>query len=417
MKMLFLAPSRDSRGEAAIAADLARQLPRKRIQVGFVSTAESMPQLHDLGMPTLPLSGDTPAANLAILDKVMGGFQPDILIAADAFAVNESGDWSGLSLDVLRERYDCRIGSIDRIGWQAAGYTADFYGGAQVTMPRLLDGCDLVVRTCPPHAPAPSRPTEPGHPFVVQTGLHPGGLRAGGLRPVTLDDGSQHGTDRQPDPVKRPVVLIANSEWEYRNPRQSAAVARLIDALPRILHSHLAGLGRPLQVIHVGPRAWQFPLADQLEYRHFTKMPYPMFHARLASADLFLTTNTLSATLGRAVLAGVSSLVLQNGSTLDEQASPGWLQQAAPQLGTAYPFRVAPLGWHDLLEPLLSNNPYRDCFATAEIFDRAAVQGQLAGLLGGGPERLRLREGQQSFRELLAGLAKPVDVLREVLVR
>lgn len=404
LKLLILAPGRTSRGDAAIAADLARQLPRKRVRVGFLSAAGSVPQLHDLGMPALPLDGETPAANVAVLDRVMRSFRPDAVVAADAFAVEESRAWSGLTVEWLRERYDCPVGSIDRLGWQSAGYTADFYGGAKVALPPLLDGLDLVIRPCPPHSPVP---VTAGGARVVPAPLHLGGL--GGLRPPELDDAPRTGD--------RPVVFVVNSEWEHRNPRRSVAVARLIDSLPRILHSQLAALNRPLQVVHVGPRPWRFPLAEQIEYRHFLKMPYAMFHARLAATDLFLTTNTLSSTLGRAVLAGVPSLVLQNGTTLPEQAHPDWLRSAAPQLGTAYPFRVAPLGWHDVLTPLLTDNPYRDCFAGAEIFDRDAVSRQLTTLFDGGPERQGLLERQAAFRDQLAALPQPLDALREAVTR
>ena len=90
MRVLVLAPSRSSRGDAIIAADLARALPRSRFQVAFAAAAETVPQLHDLGMPTLPLAGATPADNLAILDRIIGGFKPDCLVAADAFAVEQS---------------------------------------------------------------------------------------------------------------------------------------------------------------------------------------------------------------------------------------------------------------------------------------------------------------------------------------
>lgn len=387
MKMLFLAPSRLSRGDAAIAADLARQMPRKRFRAGFVSSTESMAQLHDLGMPTLPLTGETPQENLAILDRIMRGFRPDFLVAADAFAVNQSCDWSGFSLETLRERYDCPIGSIDRLGWQAADYTADLYGGEQVQLPRLLDGCDLLIRTCPPHAP---RQSDPG---VIHAALHRGGLYQGGLRPVAIEEASK----------ATPVVMITNSEWEYDNPRQSPAVAQLIEALPHLLHGHLAALGRPVQVVHVGPHPWPFPTAEQVDYRHFHKLPYPMFHARLAAADMFLTTNVLSATLGRAVLAKVPSLVLQNSSTVE-----------TPMLGTAHPFRVAPLGWHNLLEPLLKDNPYRDCFATAEIFDPEATRQAMTGLLD---DSTGLKERQENFHELLAGLPEPMEALKAVLAR
>jgi Family of unknown function (DUF6365) len=417
MRVLFLAPSRLSRGDASIAADLARSLPRSRFQVGFVAAAEAVSQLHDLGLPTLPLTGATSGENLAILDRIMRGFDPECLLLADAFAIHQSRGWSGLTVERLRERYGRPIASIDRLGWGAADYTVDFYGGHRVRLPRLLDGCDLVIQPGPPHR------IDAGSPGVTVAALHPGGLRDGGLR------SSGHADDRPADdrPADsavvagsagaRPMVFLVNSPWEYRNRLRSLPVAQLIDALPRVVHSHLAALGRPLRVIHVGPRHWHFPPAEQIEYQHFSRMPYAMFQARLAAADLFLTTNTLSMTLAQAVLGGVPALVLDNHERLGPDRMPDWVAACAPLLQTAYPFRVAPLGWHDALAPLLSGNPYQRCFATAGLFDRPAVLAALTELLYDQPARADLRRRQGDYRERLAGLP-PVDAaLRAVVTR
>jgi hypothetical protein len=405
MRVLFLAPSRLSRGDASVAADLARTLPRARFQVGFVAAAEALPQLHDLGLPALPLTGATPAENLAILDRIVQGFHPDCLVAADPFATHQSRGWSGLTVELLRERYGCPIAGIDRLGWQAADYTVDFYGGDRVRFPRLLDDCDLVIQPGPPHSVAS------GSPGVAVAALHPGGLRDGGLRMSDADAADSRPADG------RPTVFLVNSPWEYRNRLRSFPVAQLIDALPRIVHSHLAALGRPLRVVHVGPRQWRFPPADQIEYQHFHRMPYAMFQARLAAADLFLTTNTLSATLAQAVLAAVPALVLDNHEVLGPDHIPGWLAACAPLLRTAHPFRVAPLGWHDLLEPLLSGNPYQRCFATAGLFDRPAVLRALAALLDDPPARSDLRQRQQDYRDQLGGLPAIAEALRTAVTR
>ncbi|HEY8473289.1 MAG TPA: DUF6365 family protein [Natronosporangium sp.] len=402
MRLLFLAPSRIARGDAALAADLARRLPRSQLRVGFVAAPEALPQLRDLGMPALPLTGSTPAANLAILDRIVRGFQPDCLVAADAFAVHQSRAWSGLTIGFLRERYGCPVGSLDRLGWPATGYTVDCYGGHRVQFPPLLDECDLLIRTGPPHPP------EPGPPGVAVTALHPGGLHDGGLRPPAA-------VEKPGD--RRPVVFLVSSAWEHRNPFRSVPAAQLIDALPGIVHSHLAALRRPLRVVHVGPRRWRFRTAEQIDYQHFRRLPYPMFHARLAAADLFLTTNLLSATLARAVLAGVPALVLENDRELAQPAAPDWLVATAPRLRTAYPFRVAPLGWHDLLAPLLADNPYRDCFATAGILDRTEVVRQLTGLLDDPPTRAGVRQRQFDYRARLSELGSPVDAIRAAVSR
>jgi hypothetical protein len=405
MRVLFLAPSRLSRGDASIAADLARALPRSGFQVGFVAAEQALAQLHDLGLPTLPLTGTTPDENLAILDRIMQGFHPDCLVLADAFAVEQSHGWSGLTVDRLRERYGRPIASIDRLGWRAVDYTVDLYGGNRVRLPRLLDGCDLVIQPGPPH------PVADGSPGVAVAALHPGGLRDGGLRNADPQPSGGHASE------VRPTVFLVNSPWEYRNRLRSLPVAQLIDALPRIVHSHLAALGRPLRVTHVGPRQWNFPPAEQIEYQHFSRMPYAMFQARLAAANLFLTTNTLSATLAQAVLGGVPALVLDNHERLGPDHMPGWVAACAPLLRTAYPFRVAPLGWHDLLAPLLSGNPYQSCFATAGLFDRPAVLGALSELLDDEPARTDLRQRQHDYREQLAGLPAVDAALRAVVTR
>jgi len=402
MKLLFLAPSRLSKGDASLAADVARALPRKRFRVGFVAAADAVPQLHDLGMPTLPLTGATAADNAGQLDRIVRGFDPDCLIAADAFALHQSRDWDGPTVDGLRQRYARPVGSLDRIGWAQTGYTVDFYGGARVRLPRLLDACDVVIRTGPPHRP------EPGPPGVVVAPLHSGGLHDGGLRPAA--------TDEPPSGAARPVVFLVNSPWEHRISRRSQPALQLIDALPRLLHSHLAAVGRPLRIVHVGPRRWRFAVAEHLEYQHFSRLPYPMFHARLTTAAAFVTTNALSATLARAVLAGVPSLVLHNDTASDRL--PDWVAATAPLLRSAYPFRIAPLGWHELLAPLAAGNPYFGCFAGAGLFDRPAVVQALIGLLDGRPD---LRQRQQEYRDRLAALPSPADALhtavREAVAR
>jgi hypothetical protein len=410
MKLLVLAPSRRSRGDAIIAADLARSLCRQtpsrtRYKVAFAAAPEVLSQLHDLGMPTLPLTGATPADNLAILDQVVAGFKPDCLVAADAFELEHTTNWSGLAMGMLRERYDRPVASLDRLGWQAVGYKADIYGGGELAFPPLLDDCDVLIRPCPPHR------AEPGPAGVAVAPLGLSGLRDGGRASESAR--ADHASGKEPETT----VFLSNSAWEYRNRTRSLAVAELIDALPRLIHSHLAALGRPLRVVHVGPRQWRFPLADQIDYRHFSKLPYQMFHEKLAAANLFVTTNVLSVTLAQAVLAGVPALVLENHQTFGPAELPEWAGATAPLLRSAYPFRVAPLGWHDFLEPLLAGNPYADCFATAGILDRQGVLAALTGLLDDESRRSQLAEHQQGYREALAGLAPVGEALAAAVNR
>lgn len=404
IRLLFLGLGHLSRTDTGFAADFARQLPRDEFRIGFLATAEAVPHLRDLGLPALPLDGESPQDKLAALDSVARAFRPDHLVVTDIFSLAAAG----LRVPAMRERYGVPVAGFDPIHWQAAGCVVDFYAGHLLRISGLLDDYDLVIRPCPVNRPAA------GEPGVVVTRLIGGGLRDGGLHPPA----PAGELDR---PAGRPVIFLVNSGWEYANITGSTLLGQLIDAMPGIVHSHLAALGRPLRVVHVGPRTWDFPIAEHLEYRHFSRLPQPMFHEQLAAADLFLTANVTSVTLAQAVLAGVPSLVLQNHRILDLErlaaagCEPAWLRAAAPGLTKAGPFRVFPWGWHDLLAPVLADNPYTGCFRTAGVFERGTVLRELTALLDDPPSRTALHEAQLSYRDRLATVAAPAEAFRSVV--
>jgi hypothetical protein len=190
-----------------------------------------------------------------------------------------------------------------------------------------------------------------------------------------------------------------------------------MQAMPALVHSHLAALGQPLRIVHVGPVPWRFPIAAHLDYRHVARLSPPDFYAQLTAADLFLTANAASVTLTQAVLAGVPSLLLQNHKVLDVArlaragSAPAWLTAAAPDLTVAYPFRVYPWGWHEFLTPVLTDNPYTDCFLSAGVFERAQVLRAMSALLYDVETRARLRDRQWQLQERLALLPPAAEAL------
>ena len=226
-----------------------------------------MPQLRDLGLPAMALDGGTPEANLSIMDKIVADFRPDALVAADAFTLNYSVIWSGLNVRIVRERYPIPLVSFDQYDWRAADYTVDFYGYRRKGFPRLLESCDLLIRNCPMNRP------QDATAGVLAAALSGGGVRDGGLNP--------------PRP-RTEAAGPATARWcSWPTPGGSTSTStngsaptdmrQLIDAMPRLLHSHLAALGRPLKVVHVGPVPWRFPVAEHIEYQHFAKLPPASF--------------------------------------------------------------------------------------------------------------------------------------------
>lgn len=395
-RVLFLGLGHLSNGDVSIAADFARQLPPDRFEVRFVTAAAVAPRVRGTGLTAYPLGGQNPQRNVKTFDRLVADFRPDLLVAADAFTLEYSTGWSGLSMSLLRERYDIALASFDQYDYPAADYVVDFYGGHRTLFPRLLDSCDLLIRNSPLNRPVPA---EPG---VIVTRM-----RCGGSSPLPA-------ARRRREP---PTVFVTNSRWEYLNVVRSPEMAQLMHAMPRILHSHLAALDRPLRVVHVSPARWDFPISPQIDYCHVPRLAAPDFHAQLTGADLFITGNAVSVTLTQAVLAGVPSLLLGNHKVLDvarlihSGSAPAWLTEAAPGLTVAYPFRVFPWGWHDFLAPVLSDNPYADCFLTAGVFERRRVLRAISELLDDATVRARLAERQAALLHRLDQLPPAGDAL------
>jgi uncharacterized protein DUF6365 len=395
-RVLFVGLGHLSNGDLSIAADFARQLPPGRFEVAFVTSATAAAYVRSTGLVVHPLASRNPERNLEAFDRLVDEFRPDLFVAADAYTLYYSTAWSGLSLPLLHERYDVPLASFDQYDYLAADYAVDFYGGHRTRFPRLLDECDLLIRNSPLNRPAPS---EPG---VIVTRMVCGG------------SSSQVVSRPHRDP---PTIFLTNSRWEYVNVVHSPAMGQLMTAMPRILHSHLAALDRRLRVVHIGPERWDFPIDPRLEYRYAPGLPPAEFHAQLAGADLYITGNAVSVTLTQAVLAGVPCLLLDNHKMLDlgrlaaSGSAPAWLTEAAPALTVAYPYRVFPWGWHDFLAPVLSDNPYLDCFLSAGVFERRRVLAALTQLLDDATVRDRLAERQAVLLKRLDELPPAGDSL------
>lgn len=369
-KLLFIALGHLSKGDITIAAEFARQLPDDSFGVCFVTTAETRLYVEQYGLRAVALDAPTAQANLALFDQLVAAFQPEYLIAADVYTLEYSLHWSGLDFQTLRERYDLPLLSFDQYEWGSTRYLVDFYGNARRRFPPLIDQCDFVIRNCPLNKPQPGPRAAPASLFGAQfVGRRSDASRAYGQ-------------------AGEKVIFLANSKWEYVNVSNLPSLERLMSWMPRLIHAHLAALNQPLTLIHVGPVSWDFPIAEQVRYRHFKGLSPDHYEQYLLNADLFITANVASVTLSKAVFGGVPSVVFQNHRVLDfrllrnaERGCPAWLSPLAHEVDLVYPFRIFPWGWFEFLTPVLQDNPYQNCYATLPLFERRNVLQTLASLL------------------------------------
>lgn len=187
------------------------------------------------------------------------------------------------------------------------------------------------------------------------------------------------------------AVLFCTAEWQHPNYDSTDDAARkCAAAVPVLVAEYLSRLGDNVHLVHVGPR--EFDLQGRLEGRYHWLPPLrpPDFDVLVASMDLMLSANISATTIARSIVSGVPVFVLQNSvraSSREEAqaAAPAplsdaltrWLDNSLP----LFPFALWPLGYHQLVTPLLANNPYMSALDSAEMLDEQRVEAGLRSLL------------------------------------
>jgi len=104
-----------------------------------------------------------------------------------------------------------------------------------------------------------------------------------------------------------------------------------------------------------------------------------------------------------------NSKVLDVARLIGSGSAPAWLAETAPDLTIAYPFRVFPWGWYSFLSPVLSDNPYVDCFQAVGVFERRRVLRAMTELLDDRTVRGRLAQRQADLLDHLDQLPAAGD--------
>lgn len=414
MRAVFLTPSLTSSGEARTAGRIAARASRHGWSCRFLAsrhTAGYLPSEAD----RIEILGDDRTRNRRRWRRLLDGFAPDVVVFADyPLLFFSSGappladaDWAaGL------EATDAALVTLDHLG-MAQGRRTVWYGP-----PHLSQRAETV--------PAPP----PSTTVLLPCPLHePGPVEGRRGRPCRRP-GSAGGPSRELQREMRAefagddgerLVLHTVSGWARRF---AAAFDLPYHAyLPRLLAGYLSGVPGGVSVVSVNGAEPRRPVGrDDVRYRAVDALPPDRYQALLAAADLLVTENRVSASLGRRVALGRPCAVLRNTRTLSEvrARADGPAREMAAALererpGSVFPWDVFPIWSADDLDDLglFRENGFTETFADLEVFGGEPTGRRLRRLLVSAEKRTSLRRRQRAYMDRVAALPGAVEALEE----
>ena len=415
---LFITSFHQSLGETFTLARFAADLREEGWRIELLASDFAAAFLREQGLATTLLTR-TREGNQALLNAALRRLAPSLIVTADFFlfeATDARQMWSTrwltgsgvpvLTFDHLKFHPEARsitLGFRSRFDRDAT-LVRNFEGVPKGAVPRetvrvpgLPDDVTL-VRPCPVHDPRPQADAR---------------VRC---YDITRSEGR---AEARPASDEKLVVVPVGS-WAIDLARHVGLPYP--DLLAQVLLRCFERSAGRVRILLVGKGlqpAKQVSGAVTLEL--VSGMAFDDLQNLLCSADLVLSDNATSATLGRAVMAGVPAAVFVNSVRVrGEIDAPFALSNFARELieateasapGSIFPFAVYPLGWREEMRPLFDGNPYSDAVEWLELFDDETGAARLESLLFDASERERLIARQRAYRRLVEALPGAAEMV------
>jgi hypothetical protein len=415
MKVLLVTPIEEGSGETVTAVHIAEDLKRDGHDVLFLA-ADFARRFIEPRLPGAAVRlGRNGEENLALWDRTLDGFAPDVVVFADypflfvkrgVAPLGREPGWA----EAL-ERFHGTLITLDHFGF-AQQELKLFFGPPHLTpfyyhqFDAVPDRMEILL-PCPMHEPGevPGRRGLPFRYWDVPLGVDPGARLA--LRRQYLGDADGL------------LVFhsVPNWAWQIADLLQ----VRLYRYWPELLDHYLRDLGTPVTIVSVNNgKLFDGALAPNVRLINLAPLSVSDFEAHLFSADLILTENRLSIAMGKAVCAFQNCVALVNRHTaLDLVDSPDpvvrrvvW-QMQSERLASVYPFESFPGVTADLLQEIVlyRGNSLTDAFSDVEVFGGPATAQRLRQLLLDDETRLELRQKQARYIGSLARLPRASTVI------
>jgi hypothetical protein len=357
-RILFVTPHALSSGEAITALHAAHQAEERGATVRFAASARTARFLRSRFPADVTEFSNDCRANGRLLDEVIAGFTPQVVVFADYSLLHPHTG----GIPLVDDEW---VGRLD--GWDADLVTFDHLGLEQPTaaaarLRRIEQPARLkVLLPCPMHDPAPVSGRR-GIPF-----RHYERRRHADTEAVRAAFGPPSGGY---------LILHTVSSWAW----QMAEVedCPFYQVLPGILESYFADLPLPVSIVSVN-RGDLLPAAPKGRIRVTNLPPLPVdrFEALMGAADLVMTENCYSSGLGKAICADVPAMSWRNSFELGELLSRLTGEDPAAVLETALnhpevvtPWVAFPWWSPDVQQGLsvLEQNDIAGAFLRLEIF-------------------------------------------------
>lgn len=418
MKVLFVAPVEVGSGETITALHMAERVIASGGDVRVLASPFAARLIgRRLGDRVRVMTGNG-EANRTLWSAVVAGFRPDVVVFADFPLLTFSRGVSPLANDAWvasLDDLDACLVTLDHMGY-AQRAMGIFFGPPHLSFqyesipaipPRMQ-----VLLPCPMHEPGTVAGRK-GAPFRYWDA------------PLTIPAGERRAVRRRflgRDDDLLIVHAVARWAWE------GAASARLpyYDVLPRILQHYLGDMDRPVTLVSVNNgHLLPVPPGGNLRVINLSSLSSHEYDRLLHAADLLLTENRISISMGKAICAHQPCVTLRNSFSYRELLGrlTGDLRDIVVAMDTArsgsvYRYGIFPLGMDDEVGTL---GLYRDNtivagFGELELFGGGETRDRLRALLDDDPVRNALRTRQQAYTARLRHLDH-ADVVLSRLVQ
>lgn len=412
MKALLVTPTLS--GETVTAVHVAENLVRRGHRVTFVASSHArrlIPQ--NLLENSVDLAGD-PRRNLAAWGRALDRFSPDVVMLADYHLVVSPESSSPLGHDAewladLRRRRVC-VATFDHFGF---GQCADeivigprHLHSRRTTFPAVPDEMCIML-PCPMHHPgySPGRRGDPFRYWDLPLGLSEGRRRA--VRGSYLDNADDL------------LVMHSVPTWAWQLAEQLSLP--FYRYLPDIIAYYLQDIDKPVTFVSVNNGSLLPPPSDgSFRIVNLAPMEVAEFEDLLFSADLVMTENKASISMGKAVCALQPSVVLKNSFLYGELSRQirGRIRECVHGMererpGAVFPFEIFPVDMGGELDKLClyRGNVLQEAFEELEVFGGEQTRERLTALLSDDDARDALRVRQQVYVELLRDAPSAADLL------